>query len=119
MGPFGCIRDLPRQAVDMWAGRPPNEDSLIIMRGRLGCITYYARDYARDYARAPTGHFGCILKKNKCFSIMRGALACVTYYARDYERDYARPPTCDFSYILEKNTFSILCAVVDNPVDIV
>ena len=43
----------PRQAVDMWAGRPPNEDSLIIMRGRLGCVTYYARDYARDYARAP------------------------------------------------------------------
>ena len=48
----------------MWAGRPPNEESLIIMRGRLGCVTYYARDYARDYARPPTGDWGCILKKS-------------------------------------------------------
>ena len=73
------------------------------MRGRLGCVTYYARDYARDYARAPTGHFGCILEQNTFFSIMFGALACVTYYARDYARDYARPPTGDWGCILKTN----------------
>ena len=92
----------------MWAGRPPNEESLIIMRGRLGCVTYYARDYARDYARAPTGDLDCILMKNTLFSIMRSALACVTYYARDYARDYARPPTGDWGYIL-KQISNILC----------
>ena len=83
----------------MWAGRPPNEESLIIMRGRLGCVTYYGRDYARDYARPPTGNLDCILMKNTLFSIMR----CVTYYARDYARDDARPPTGDWGCILKTN----------------
>ena len=78
------------------------------MRGRLGCVTYYARDYARDYARAPTGHFGCSPKKNTLFNIMCGALACVTYYARDYARDYARPPIGDWGYILTQSS-NILC----------
>ena len=78
------------------------------MRGRLDCVTYYARDYARDYARAPTGHFGCILKKNMFFSIMRGALACVTYYARDY----ARPPTGDWDAFLSKAAIFCVKAMV-------
>ena len=56
-GPFGCMWDTPGQAADTWAGRPPNEGSLIIMRGRLGCVTYYARDYARYHARPLTGDF--------------------------------------------------------------
>ena len=78
------------------------------MRGRLGWVTYYARDYARDYERAPTGHFRCIPKKNTLFNTMRSALACVTYYARDYARDYARPPTGDWGYFLKQST-NILC----------
>ena len=76
--------------------RPPNEESLIIMRDRLGCVTYSARNYVQDYARAPTGDLECILMKNMLFNIMRGTLACITYYARDYARDYARPPTWDW-----------------------
>ena len=52
-------------ACRLWAERPPYEESLIIVRGRLGCITYYARDYARDYARPPTAEFATFLKKER------------------------------------------------------
>ena len=98
-------------ACRLWAERPPYEESLIIVRGRLGCVTYYARDYARDYARPPTGEFATFWKEN-VFNIMCGALAYVTYYARDYARDYARPPTGDWDVFLGKAAIFCVKAMV-------